>query len=202
MISPRIAVDFDNTIVDHRETFHAAAVAAELLPPGTARTKQEVRDALRGAGREDDWTRLQGLVYGPAMQDAPPHDGVTDFFARCRRAGIDVAIISHRTLHPFLGEPHDLHAAARSWLLANGFHAPPISLSDADIHFELTVEAKIARIATWGATVHVDDLPEFLGRDDWPEGVDRVLFDPHRRERSAPFATVHSWAEAAATLLP
>jgi len=34
---------------------------------------------------------------------------------------IPVFIISHRTRHPFIGEPHDLHAAALSWLERQGF---------------------------------------------------------------------------------
>jgi len=60
------------------------------------------------------------------MAEAAPYPGVIDFFLACKRAGIRVSIISHKTRHPFIGEPYDLHAAALNWLELNGFFDPDI----------------------------------------------------------------------------
>ncbi|NBT14701.1 MAG: haloacid dehalogenase-like hydrolase, partial [Planctomycetia bacterium] len=117
-----IGVDFDNTIVCYDEVFQRVALEQGLVPPHAATSKTAIRDHLRSMGQEDGWTELQGTVYGPRMIDAAPFPGVLEFFAACRTAGQAVAIVSHRTRFPYLGERHDLHAAARDWLARHGFH--------------------------------------------------------------------------------
>ncbi|NDC63388.1 MAG: hypothetical protein EBZ59_05240, partial [Planctomycetia bacterium] len=103
-----IGIDFDNTIVCYDGVFGRLAVEQGLVPPAAATSKTAIRDHLRALGREDRWTELQGAIYGPRMMDAPPFPGVLEFFAACRAAGTPVAIVSHRTRFPYLGERHDL----------------------------------------------------------------------------------------------
>ncbi|HEX6713425.1 MAG TPA: hypothetical protein VF066_08565, partial [Thermoleophilaceae bacterium] len=119
-----LGVDFDNTIVSYDEVFHDIAVEDGLIPAGIARTKESVRNHLRRAGREDDWTRLQGEVYGARMDRARPFHGVLEALRDCARDGIELAIVSHKTRHPYLGPRYDLHAAAREWLEQRGFVGP------------------------------------------------------------------------------
>ncbi len=126
-----IGVDFDNTIVCYDGLFHKLAVEQGLVPANLPPAKNAVRDYLRQTGQEDRWTELQGYAYGPGMKQAQLFPGVLEFFDRCRQAGVEVFIISHRTRYPFLGERHDLHQAARrlsrgAWFQrpgANGFAA-------------------------------------------------------------------------------
>ena len=47
-----------------------------------------------------------------------------------------------------------------------------------NIFFELTKEAKMARIGALERTIFIDDLPEFLDEAAFPKGVERLLFDP------------------------
>ena len=164
-----IGVDLDNTIVCYDRVFGPAAIERGLIPAGAADTKTAVRDHLRRAGREDAWTELQGYVYGPGMAAAESFPGVVEFFGRCVAENVPVAIISHRTRTPFLGPPHDLHQSARDWLITHGF-------ADVRVLFELTPADKAARIAAVGCTHFIDDLPEFLGRPDFPSGVEPILF--------------------------
>jgi hypothetical protein len=174
-----IGVDLDNTIVCYDELLRAVALERGLIPESIPASKQAVRDWLRRAGDEDRWTELQGYVYGPRMRDARPFTGVLAFFARCRAMQIPVFIISHRTRYPYLGEKHDLHEAARAWLRTHGFCDPDrIGLRANQIHLELTKEDKLARIASAGCTHFIDDLPEFLDEPAFPDGVQKVLFDP------------------------
>ena len=174
----RIGVDFDNTIVCYDALFHRIALERGLIPPDLPVNKSEVRNHLRRIGREPVWTEMQGEVYGSRMSEATAYPGVVDFFIFCRLARIPVSIISHKTLHPFVGEKHDLHQAARNWLERQGFFDPVVGLPREEAFFELTKEAKLARIASRGCTSFIDDLPELLREATFPN-IDRILFDPN-----------------------
>jgi hypothetical protein len=174
-----IGIDFDNTIVCYDKVFHKAAVEQGLIHEGVSTNKGSIRDFLRAGGKEDQWTRLQGIVYGDYIKHVPPFPGVVDFFKSCKAAGIRISIISHKTKHPFLGDKHDLHAAAKRWLEDNGFHGEEFGVSKADAFFELTKQDKLKRIKDEGCTDFIDDLPEFLLEEKFPIRTKRHLFDPN-----------------------
>jgi len=194
-----IGVDFDNTIVRYDDVFGRVALDLDLVPPHAATSKTSVRDHLRSIGQEDRWTELQGIIYGPRMIDAALFPGVATFFADCRTDGIPIAIVSHRTRFPYLGERHDLHAAARDFLARYGFHGEAgIGLPADRVFFEETKEGKLARIAAIGCTTFIDDLPELLADPRFPAGVRRILFDPHAtQDAPAGVVSARSWAEIA-----
>jgi len=159
-----------------------------------------VRDYLRRVGREGDWTELQGYVYGPRIVDAEMYPGVREFFQECRARKLDLSIVSHQTRHPFRGPQYDLHASAREWLTKNGFYdQSSFGLPSEHVHFELTKQAKLDRIAQEGCTSFVDDLPEFLEEPGFPPAVERVLFDPNAYHSASPaYRRAVGWAEIAA----
>ncbi len=185
----RIGIDLDNTIVCYDGLFHQVAVRRGLIPNDVATDKQAVRDYLRNQGRNDDWTELQGLVYGAAMSDAKAYAGVAEFFAAALRHDWTVFVISHRTRQPYLGPPHDLHAAARNWLAAN------VTLPEEHIFLEESLEAKLRRIVDQHCNAFVDDLPELLLHPDFPAEVERVCFDPANRCAESGLLRVASWSE-------
>jgi hypothetical protein len=192
-----IGLDFDNTIVRYDGLFHRACVDKGLIPASVAASKSEVRDYLRAAGREDDWTEMQGEVYGARMAEAEAFPGVFDFMRACTRAGVRLAIVSHKTRYPYRGPRHDIHAAATGWLdLHRVFDDPELGLSRADVYFELSKAEKLARVATIGCDTFVDDLPEILTDAAFPREVQRVLFDPSGTiECAAADQRVSSWNE-------
>jgi hypothetical protein len=193
----RIGIDFDNTIVSYDVLFHKVARERDLVPPETPVNKIAVRDTLRRAGREEVWTELQGYVYGARMDEAQAYPGVIEFLRWAEQAGHDLAIVSHKTKHPFLGPQYDLHAAARAWverhLCENGSALIPAE----QVFFELTKEEKLARIGNFHCGIFIDDLPEILQASDFPASTCRILFDPegHYEAESLPGVTVvQSWA--------
>ncbi len=192
-----IGIDFDNTIVCYDQVFQKAARELELNLPDIPPTKAGIKEYLQQHDRENDWIRLQGYVYGPRMGDARPFPGVLDFFTRCKRIGQSVYIVSHRTRSPFRGEPYDLHQAAQEWLEKHGFYDPRrIGLSRNQVYFELTKEGKINRIKELICNVFIDDLPDLLRSNDFPRGVDRILFDPEKRYTTEKtFLRATTWAE-------
>jgi hypothetical protein len=174
----RLGIDFDNTIVSYDALFHKVAVEQDVVPSGLAPTKLAVRDHLRNAGKEDVWTEMQGNVYGPRMHEALAFPGVLEFFAWAHEIGLTLAVISHRTQHPFLGPRHDLHEAARRWVETHLVRRDgPLVPPDA-VFFELTRDEKIKRIDEWGCEYFIDDLPEVLRAPSFPPRTVKLLFDP------------------------
>ncbi len=192
-----IGVDFDNTIVRCDELFYRAARDQGLIASDVPISKEKVRDSLRACGREDSWTELQGYVYGVLVRQASPFPGVREFFTGCRHRGIRLAIISHKTRHPFLGPHYDLHAAAQEFLHRNGFYDPAgIGLSASDVFFELSKTDKLTRIAREGCTHFIDDLPEFLAEPAFPAAAEKILFDPNRHHADGrQYRRATSWEE-------
>ena len=173
----RLGLDFDNTLISYDALFKKVALEQGLIPEAIAANKNAVRDYLRSVNREDDWTRLQGEIYGNRILDATPYPGMKKALEYLSKKEVPLAIVSHKTKTPFLGEPWDLHAAARSWLEKEGMHSqlgPNIERSNT--FFELTKEAKRDRIVSLRCTHYVDDLPEILAI--LPASITKIYFSP------------------------
>jgi hypothetical protein len=198
-----IGIDLDNTLISYKGVFHRAARSQGLIPPECPEDKDAVRDYLRSVDREDDWTRLQGHVYGPGLIDAAPYAGAPECIAAFRRRGWRVVIISHKTKTPYLGPPHDLQASAREWLDARGIVGTGDGQVPRDCVFlEESKAAKANRIATMDCDWFVDDLPEFLSDPAFPLRTRRVLFDPEGRSQpDTRWLRASSWAEINALIL-
>ncbi len=171
----RIGIDFDNTIACYDGVFHRAAVERGLIAEDLGTDKNTVRNYLREIGKEDDWTELQGYVYGARMDLVAVFDGFLAFVEEARRSGHDLVIVSHKTRTPFMGPAYDLHDAARSFLEAKQIVTAARVPS---VFFELTLDEKVERITSEKCDVFVDDLPELLGHEQFPKDVRGILFDP------------------------
>jgi hypothetical protein len=173
-----IGLDLDNTIVSYHRCFHVLALDRNGLPSTVRPEKNAVRQFFREAGREDEWTELQGIAYGAGMGKAEAFEGALEFVRAAVERGKKVKIISHRTKHPIMGDKTDLHAAALEWLKAAGFVGAG-AMSPEDVFFETSKEAKMERIRAEGCAVFLDDLPEILESPLFPATVEGWLFDPN-----------------------
>lgn len=199
MIATVLGVDFDNTIVCYDEVFYRVAVERNLIPIDLSPTKEQVRDYLRKVGREDDWTEMQGYVYGSRMADVKAFPGAMECITATVKAGINVTIISHKTSTPYLGHPYDLHSAARDWMQQQGFFDPGrIGVKDEQIFFLETKQMKLEQISRCGCKWFIDDLPEFFLEGEFPNNVERLLFDPANSfavDHEAPIRRFDSWVD-------
>lgn len=183
----RIGIDFDNTIACYDTVFHQLALEKNLIPASLQKSKGAVRDYLRAAGQEEEWTAMQGDVYGNRMDLAKPYPGVAEFFQKSR--GAQLCIISHKTLYPFKGPKYPLHEAARGWLQGQSFYHSGIAT-----FFELTKEEKLKRIERMQCDYFIDDLPEFLAEEGFPKKTKKILFDPSNLYSSSPhYQRIPSW---------
>jgi hypothetical protein len=199
----RIGIDFDNTIACYDGVFHTAALERGLIPADLGRDKNSVRDHLNGSGRKDDFTELQGYVYGARMDLVSPYPGFADFVAAASQAGHELFVVSHKTRHPILGPQHDMHAAARGFLTDRGLMgAATEQIDPANVFFELTKDDKVARARQLACDIFIDDLPEILGMAGFPDGMRKILFDPENQfaGQAGGFDRRASWVEIAAEL--
>lgn len=203
----RIGIDFDNTIACYDSVFHRAAVERRLIPPDIPSDKTSVRNHLRSLGRDADFTELQGYVYGARMDLVSLYPGFVDVLREEASAGHELFIVSHKTRTPFAGTAYDLHKAARDFLVAQHIvGGEDGQVRAGNVFFELTEEDKIARIAQLRCDVFIDDLPELLAMDGFPEGVRLILFDPNGHYASGDsggraFERYTSWQDIGDTLL-
>ena len=191
--SPCIGLDFDNTIVCYDHVFHKVALEQQLIPKELPASKEIIRDYLRKANAEHEWTLLQGTVYGTRMKEATPFPGLFDFLKTAKDAGFKICIISHKTKTPYLGPPHDLHEAALNWMKSQlFFEARGAGIARGNVFLETSKEKKLARIKTAGCHLFIDDLPEILNDPHFPQDVQRLLFSSN-----IPEATSSDWLVAA-----
>ena len=172
-----IGFDFDNTLISYDRLFYQVAIDHNLIPKTVQIQKNAVRDYLRIKGKEEDWTRIQGEVYGGRILEAEPYPNMLESIKKISLNKIPMSIISHKTKKPYLGKSWDLHAAAWSWLAKQGFfNNNNLDWKKSQVYFEETKEDKVKRIIKLGCTHYVDDLPEIL--EMLPEQVQKFLFDP------------------------
>lgn len=199
-----IGIDFDNTLACYDGLFYAEACKRGLLPPDVQETiaqdKNSVRDALRAIGKEEDFTLLQGYIYGPGILEAKVYDGAIECLKALHEQKVTFYIVSHKTPYPYLGEKYDLHAHARNWLKINGFFEDEL-IDPQHVFFETSKEDKLLRIKTQKCTHFIDDLPDILEHALFPTTVEPLFFSPEENTVSklTPFI---SWQDLNKYLLP
>jgi len=168
-----IGLDFDNTIVCYDKAIATLAEERFDLPDDLPRTKLAIRDYLRRLGREADWTRFQGELYGPGMIQAEPFENALDVLRELAALEHRLFVISHRTRFPYLGERYDLHSCAETWIRER---IPPVFAS---VTFNESKADKIENIRRTSCSIFVDDLPEILSDPTFPNSTRPVLFAPN-----------------------
>jgi hypothetical protein len=203
MSDRRIGIDFDNTLVLYDLVFRNCGIDRGLLPQGFRGDKDAVRSAIRALdGGERQWTALQAEVYGLRMGAAEMAPGACTVLKDLRRAGWRISIVSHKTQFAAAEPGTDLRSAAWRWLETSGLlteSAGPIDR--ADVFFEETRAAKIARIRALGCRGFIDDLAEVFEEPDFPADIARYLLVlDAARVPTGPFEIVRSWAAFGARL--
>ena len=190
----RIGLDFDNTIVCYDKAI--ALLAEELfdLPEDVTRTKLGLRDYLREADRESEWTAFQGQLYGPGMRYAEPFEGAVATMQKLREAGHELVIVSHRSRWPYAGPRYDLHKAARLWI--QGRLQTSGLFTDDKAYFLETKEKKLSMISELDCQVFLDDLPEVIGSSQFPTSTIGILFKPNSKETEIlSKSTINRWRD-------
>jgi len=173
-----IGVDFDNTIACYERPLRSIAVSRGWLGPDGPGEKRGIREAIRRLpGGEILWQRVQAEIYGPRIHEAELMPGAASFLTRCRSAGVEVHIISHKTeVAAFDDARTNLRQAATEWLRRQqAFDPCGLGLDPARVWFAASRAEKIERIGQLRCAYFVDDLLEVFTEPTFPARVGKLL---------------------------
>jgi hypothetical protein len=173
-----IGVDFDNTIACYDRALRSIAVSRGWVAPDGPGDKREIREAIRRlAGGEIVWQQVQAEIYGRRIHEAELMPGARSFFTRCRSAGVEVHIVSHKTEFAAFDDTRtNLRQAAREWLRRQrAFDPDGLGLDSARVWFTANRAEKIARIVQLKCAYFVDDLIEVFTEPEFPCQVGKLL---------------------------
>ena len=191
-----LGLDFDNTLVRYDKLFHQLALEKGLIKKSLPTDKTAIRDYLRSQGQDEQFTLLQGEVYGLRILEAEPAEGMLKALGELQQRGIPMVVVSHKTRTPYKGPAYDLHQAAWSWLEQQGFFAfDGLGWSRDQVFFEESKESKVAKIEAQGCSHYVDDLPEILQM--LSSSIKTILYDPSNKYGSIGDMQVTHWSHLA-----
>jgi hypothetical protein len=76
------------------------------------------------------------------------------------------------------------------------FDVDGLNLYKQDVYFEGTREEKLKRIEHLGCTHFIDDLEEVFQEQDFPDGVQKILYAPSASDsRPSGMTVATTWAE-------
>ena len=192
-----LGLDFDNTLVRYDKLFHQLALEKNLIHDSIPADKIAIRDYLRSQGQDEQFTLLQGEVYGLRILEAEPAEGMLKALSELDQRGIPMVLVSHKTPTPYKGPAYDLHQAALNWLEKYGFFNPDVlNWRRHQVFFEESKQAKARRIQALGCTHYIDDLPDIL--EMLPSSIQTILYDPnqcHSAERSFHLTHWEKWKQ-------
>ena len=95
-----LGLDFDNTLVRYDKLFYKLARERCNIDINIPPRKNSIRTHLRSIGKEEEFTLLQGEVYGNRIQEAEAAEGMLDALIRLNKS-VEMTIINHKTRYPY-----------------------------------------------------------------------------------------------------
>ena len=190
-----LGLDFDNTLVRYDKLFHQIAVEKGLIEHSLPADKIAIRDYLRNKGQDEQFTMLQGEVYGLRILEAEPAEGMLEALKNIKKLNIEMVLISHKTKKPYKGPAYDLRKGALKWLEKYNFFSDSfLSWTLDNINFEETKIQKIGKIQKCQCTHYIDDLEDILAMI--PSNINRIHYSPNKKSnKDSAFERFSSWHE-------
>ena len=190
-----IGIDFDNTIIDYSKLFQILAKEKKILKKNLKFNKELLKDFLIKDNRENEWTIIQGEIYGRYIMKAKLFRGFIKLFRYLLKRNIKIYIVSHKTKYPYLGKKINLRKAATKWIKKNIIDInKDLHFSMKDVYFENNIKKKINRIVKLKCDIFIDDLPQILNL--LPKNINKFLFNSSLKKKSKKnFKIIESWIE-------
>lgn len=175
----RVGIDIDNTIICYDGVFASVArLLGHDIDAGS--TKAETKDWFHSREMYDEFTELQGLIYGTYLGHASVYHGVKTFLNQAERIGCSVFIVSHKTRYPIIGGKVDLHEAASMFLAEQGIIKSGTSgfVPSEQLFYETSLDDKIQKISDLQLDYFIDDLSDVICHDNFPQSTHAIQFVP------------------------
>ena len=189
-----LGIDFDNTLVLYDEIFYDLALEEGFIHKNIPANKVSIREEMILNGKENEFTEMQGEVYGNLIKNAKPQKDLSQTLNFLLKKGIKISIVSHKTKFPIKGKKYDLHQAALNWLITNNFFEENfIGMKLENVYFEETIDQKIQRIKDIHCTHFIDDLEKVLEKLD--KDIIKILFTnkTFKTSEQKNFLTLNGW---------
>ena len=173
----RVGIDIDNTIICYDKAFASLAKKLGFDVPSSA-SKQEVKAWFHQNGLNEEFTILQGQIYGKFISMAHIFEGVPHFIADAIRKRHQLYLVSHKTKYPIKGDQVDLHEAAINFLSEQNIvcNQKPNTVPLNNVYFAQTLESKVQKIADLNLDFFIDDLLVVLTHEKFPETSRPIWF--------------------------
>ncbi len=189
-----IGFDFDNTIISYENLFYEIAKDISDLPSEIKKDKNSIRNFFLESKKEDQFTILQGLVYGKEIMRATPTKNFLIILDRLfRQKNVKIFIVSHKTKYPYKGEKINLRDAATNWIENNLKINGKLSINLNNIFYESTIEEKIDRIKQLKCNFFIDDLPSVILK--LKKGTTPILYDPYNNFSKLKIDKINNWLD-------
>lgn len=194
-----VGLDFDNCIVNYENAIKKLITDKNIFNSNESANfnKENFKEIIINRTNEDNWTLIQGSLYGKYIKYAKPYPNAVKIINNLLKKH-SVYIISHKTLNPFFGRRYNLHKSAQKWIKNNLIdqNKKPL-LNNNLISFNEKVEDKIKTISKLGCDIFLDDLPQILTHKEFPKKIDKFLFNPNNKkyDESIYLNSVNSWNE-------
>ena len=189
----KIGFDFDNTIIDYSEIFYEIARLNNFIPDNIGRSKSAIKDYLHKKNEKEDFTKIQGLVYGKEILRAKPAKNIIitlDYLKTCNH---DLYIVSHKTKYPYIGKQINLREAANKWIYKYIRIEDSLIFKNKNIFYENTIDSKIKRIKNLELDFFIDDLNTIIELIKSP--TTGILYDPKFCNKETKYKKINNHIE-------
>ena len=192
-----IGIDLDNTIVDYRKSFWKTGLLTGILNEKNSvlfcknnasfPSKVEIKNYLLSIENgEDLWETLQGQVYGKYIENASIYPGVVNFILHCKRRGVKIYIISHKTEFGHNDTTKTpLRSSALDFLDRRNLISNFSGIESDDIFFFNNRIDKVKKIGDLRCNYFIDDLPIVFFQKSFPTNTKKILFDINSKKMNS-----------------
>jgi len=193
----RIGIDFDNTIANYDNVFKKTSAKYKLINHlWVGNKKQLKKEIIKKTKNEEVWKKIQGKVYGKYMHLSKLNLDFDNFLLRSRLKGIDVFIVSHKTIYGHYDkEKILLRKVAMKWMHNQRFFNKHFyGLDSKNIFFEKSIQDKIKRINKLKLDYFVDDLNLILTHKLFSKKTKKILYGNEKKLRpSSKYIVLNNW---------
>lgn len=168
----KFGIDLDNTIIDYDLVFKKVLIKKKINFDKRLKRKNAIKKYFHKKNMCDDFTILQGKVYGEFISEAKIFKGFKKFLNECIKKNIKVYIISHKSKYPILGKKILLRNKAKKFLLNKGLLKNKIE----KLIFCDTIKQKIKKINELKLNLFIDDL-EIILQKIKSKNTKKILFN-------------------------
>ena len=157
----KVGIDFDNTLINHGNSFFQEAKKEIKIIKVRKKNKEEIKKYIIKNYSNELWTKIQGTVYG-SLNYSKPFNYSHKILNKLKEE-FEFFLVSHKTTYPVIGRKKNLHKISKIWLKKNKFAYIDKSIfKSKNIFFETSIKKKILRIRKIKCDIFIDDLQKIL----------------------------------------